>query len=333
MKKNLHLFFILSSLNGFTQTYYDVKFVARDTSQSLISIVPYWNKNEYHRLRLTNKELNFKEDTVSSEKTVSDCEMGFKVLDSTEKSYRIEWRYLKNLKQAEDTLFKNGEFDEFYSKYQELKIIYTTNELGTFNQFENLDEIDSMMGDIIDIVKKKHLDPIKGDAKQKKRLEEYYETILNKNALVQRLFTGPISQFHNMLGFQCYLDDTLSFKIDIPNPVNGEKIAQEGYLYISSIDTTTNEVEFVQELYPDSEKLNKFTFDVIKKAAGKNNKEVSELEKTSIFEVSLYNQYFINLDTSTPTYVKISKDTFTTDKKTKKSTLQRRELTIVELLE
>lgn len=323
------------SINVSAQEYYDVEYVARDTTQSKISAIAYWNKKESHTFRFTQKELKYTADTVSSEKIQNDYEMRFNVIDSTEKSYKIRWDFMRSLKKKGQKTEEqeNLIISQLYDKYKDLQLVYTTDELGALNEFENLPKLTAMMDEIVNLLKKPLLDTTKFESpKKRKQFEEYMAIFLNKDYILKKTFLEPITQFHNLMGFSCYLNDTLSFKMKAPNSIDGGLIVYDGYLFIESADST-GEVQFIQELYPDEEQVNKMTFDFLSKTIGKGNKEMKDLEKTTMFGVDDYNRYFIDLDKGLPTFVKTIRETYTKNRETKKTTVQKQDILIIELIE
>lgn len=329
----LILFFL--SINISAQEYYDVEYIARDTSQSKISAIAYWNKKESHTYRFTQKELKYVADTVSSEKIQNDYEMRFNVIDSTEKSYKIRWDFIRSLKNKgrKEEEQENLVMSQLYDKYKDLQLIYTTDELGAMEEFENLPKLSEMMDEIVTILKKPLFDTMKFESpKKRKQYEDYMSAFLNKDYLLKKTFLEPITQFHNLMGFSCHLNDTLSFKMKAPNNLDGGLIIYDGYLFIESIDST-GEVQFIQELYPDEEQVNKMTFDFLNKTIGKDNKEMKDLEKTTMFGVDDYNRYFINLDKGLPTFVKTSRETYIKNRETNERTVQKQDILIIELIE
>jgi hypothetical protein len=319
----------------FAQDYYDVKFIAQDTSQAKISAIAYWNKKESHTYRFTQKELKYIADTVSSEKIQNDYEMKFNVIDSTEKSYKIRWDFLRSLKKTstKEEEQENEIMSKLYNKYNDLKLIYKTDELGAMGEVENLPKLYEMMDDIVNIMKKPLFDTMKFESpKKRKQFEEYMSVFLNKDYILKKTFLEPITQFHNLMGFACHLNDTLSFKMKAPNNIDGGPIVYDGYLFIESLDST-DEVQFIQELYPDEEQVNKMTFDFLNRTIGKGNKEMKDLEKTTMFGINDYNRYFIDLNRGLPTFVKTIRETYTKNKETEEQNLQKQDILIIELIE
>lgn len=329
----LLLFFL--SINISAQEYYDVEYIARDTSQSKISAIAYWNKNESHTYRFTQKELKYTADTVSSEKIQNYYEMRFNVIDSTEKSYKIRWDFIRSLKnkgQKEEEQV-NLIMSQLYDKYKDLKLIYTTDELGAMGDFENLPKLSEMMDEIVNILKKPLFDTMRFESpKKRKQFEDYMSVFLNKDYILKKTFLEPITQFHNLMGFSCHLNDTLSFKMKAPNNIDGGLIVYDGYLFIESIDST-GEVQFIQEMYPDEEQVNKMTFDFLNKTIGKGNKEMKDLEKTTMFGVDDYNRYFVDLNKGLPTFVKTIRETYTKNRETNEKSVQKQDILIIELIE
>jgi hypothetical protein len=334
-KFSLLLLLFFSSFNLFAQDYYDVHYVARDTTQSKISAIAYWNKKESHTFRFTQKELKYTADTVSSEKIQNDYEMRFNVIDSTEKSYKIRWDFMRSLKKKDQKVEEqeNLIMSQLYDKYKDLQLVYTTDELGAMDKIEDLPKLTAMMDEIVNLLKKPLFDTTKFESqKKRKQFEEYMSVFLNKDYILKKTFLEPITQFHNLMGFSCYLNDTLSFKMKAPNSIDGGLITYDGYLFIESIDST-GEVQFIQELYPDEEQVNKMTFDFLNKTIGKGSKELKDLEKTTMFGVNDYNRYFIDLDKGIPTFVKTIRETYIKNKVTEEQTLQKQDILIIELIE
>lgn len=330
MKKFIYVFIFILTHKLFAQeSYYDVKYIARDTTQFQVSTIAYWNKGDKYRYHVVQKEIIYESDSIKSEKSIFDSEIELLVLDSTEKSYELEWRIVKNLSNSN---LKDNEFDEINKKYCDLRLLYKTDETGALLEYHTLNEVNQLANEITNFIKKKIADTLKFDSPEKKNLfDNYLALYLSPNALVEKLFTNPVSHLHNMYGYGSFLNDTLSFKMKTKNSINGELIENDGLIYVASIDST-NEVQFIQELYPDKATLNKLTLDVLKKSHHNQN-EVNELEKNFSFDAEFYNQYFIDLNNGVANFVRVTKSVFLTDKKTNEGNLQRRDVLTIERIE
>src|SRR5688572_21152568 len=99
-------------------------------------VVAYWQKTEQKKLsitRTTKKTETGKSPVINT----NTCEAQLKIVDSTKEGYTIEWTY----KDAGTVAKKYPELSNITSLFSNLKIIYTTDDVGSFKELVNYEDV------------------------------------------------------------------------------------------------------------------------------------------------------------------------------------------------
>jgi hypothetical protein len=102
---------------------------------STAQAITYWKKGEKQNYTITTEKIKLKgSDTTSKEMTTYDVEIS--VANVNDKYYTIEWAY-KNIK----TNSSDPTIQKLMNMTKNMKVIFKTNELGTFTEVVNWKEI------------------------------------------------------------------------------------------------------------------------------------------------------------------------------------------------
>src|SRR5690349_2140348 len=160
--------------------------VVTDTSAT---VVAYWKKGDKKTFVL-DKIIEKK----SKEKHVVDSakfELTVTVMEESDKGYTLEWRY-KLLALPKPP---GMEIPGIESLCNNLRILYTTDENGTFQEVRNLDEMISMLGKSYDLLLKssnypKEYEPFMNELKKMVSTKESVENLMMKD----------VQLFHQLYG-------------------------------------------------------------------------------------------------------------------------------------
>ena len=280
MKSIFILFIFLTSILGFSQT-----------DSTKVAFVSYWSVGDSYDFKISKITKKWDKDNQEKEDR-EEYVANFTVIDSTDDSYTIRWKYeneLKNTYQIPD------ELAEKFSKYSVTEIIYKTSEVGDFVEVVNWKEIsksmNGMFNDMISVLGQK-------DKKLKKFLEERFEPMkemYSSKEGIEGLVLKELQYFHYPMGVEFDYSEPLLYDDEIPNLLGGGLIKAKGKLTISSVDHEEGFCIMKQELNLDTEDTKKLILDVFKtlKIEGA---EADKMLKTAIFTINDNNifEYYFN---------------------------------------
>ncbi len=126
MKKLLMILFLSTGLTAFGQI---------NMKDSTVQAVTYWDKGEKQNYSVTIEKIKIKgADTTSRDIKTYDVEVT--VLNQSDNSYTIEWLY-KSVK----TNSTNPTTQELTNVTKDMKIVFKTDEFGTFTEVVNWEEV------------------------------------------------------------------------------------------------------------------------------------------------------------------------------------------------
>lgn len=279
MKSIFILFIFLTSILGFSQT-----------DSTKVAFVSYWSVGDSYDFKISKITKKWDKDNQEKEDR-EEYVANFTVIDSTDDSYTIRWKYeneLKNTYQIPD------ELAEKFSKYSVTEIIYKTSEVGDFVEVVNWKEIsksmNGMFNDMISVLGQK-------DKKLKKFLEERFEPMkemYSSKEGIEGLVLKELQYFHYPMGVEFDYSEPLLYDDEIPNLLGGGLIKAKGKLTISSVDHEEGFCIMKQELNLDPEDTKKLILDVFKtlKIEGA---EADKMLKTAVFTINdnnVFEYYF-----------------------------------------
>lgn len=297
------LFLIFCSQISFCQEISNSRWIAQDTTTSPISIIAFWKNGEIKDYYMSNKKNKYEEDSLISSKSINENITRISVLDSSEKSYTLQYEIINNLKKLENSSFKQmaNVVNDIKDQYtdSDFTLRYKTDELGAFDSYIDPEKTYAACDKIMETVKKKTLENLD---KKVKNLNPLLDKLMTGQKLFETMFGVNISNFHNLFGLKMGENDTLAF--DETNDVLENKLTARCILYINSIDTISHDVEYVIEKTYDSEDFSQYLNALFAK-----NKEIKKAIKNVSYDVFIKSQYFINYTTGWPTNINIIKNT------------------------
>lgn len=308
------LFFCPYLVNG--QQITDLKWISRDTTAASINILANWKKGETKKFRGKKKTKNYIGDSLISERLEADVILQFFVRDSTEHEYKMEYRILENLRNTSGD--PKLPLEELNLNEDSLVLRYTTDKRGIVKSYENRTFIENKMDELMKMIIKNSQEKLKYQSEgERETAKAIAEKIANGKVLFSKTYDVYVSQFHNLQGYSSGINDTLSYIETIPGTWGDKPVNFDCYLYITSIDTTTNEVRIDTEKYADMKGFMNDYVGYLKKTAENtgikpNEKLHDELVKMDM-KVETYIKSFIDLDTGWSTFFSVVKSVIVKD--------------------
>ena len=190
-----------------------VLFSQINVEDSTIQVIGYWNLKEKQSYSINYEKYKVKDskDTVDREKITYDVDIT--VLDSTVKSYTIEW-YYKNyqINSGNSELSK-----KMMSIAENVKVIIKTDEYGSFLEVVNDKEVQDYI--------KKGISKLKKEFKKTPNIDVVLKTLENtfsSKEAIQTLAVKDVHQFYTFHGAKYKLGEELNTTMKQQNLLGGE---------------------------------------------------------------------------------------------------------------
>ena len=290
-----------------------------------IAFVSYWSIVDSYNFKISKIKKQWKEGKLTKDQK-QDYIANFKVIDSTENSYTINWSYENDL----GNTYKIPEklLDRF-SKYKITEIKYKTSEVGYLIEILNWKEVgdtmNSMIVDIIEVLGDK--DEMKKDA-LKTALQPFKQIYSSKQG-VEQLVLKELQYFHFPMGLEYDITEPLLYDDELPNMLGGRPIKAKAKLYFENVDFEESFCVIKQELSLDP----KDTKDLLKqffKQMKLGNKEVKKALETAVLQIEDKNVFEYYYNPGIPHRIETIRETIIDIDKAKVKNIDK---TIIELID
>jgi hypothetical protein len=211
---------------------------------STVQAIGYWDKNEKQSYSVTTDKFKLKGTDTTSKESMK-YEVDITILDSTAKTYTIEWFYKNFSMETDNELIK-----KIMSIAQDMKVIIKTDENGAFTEVVNWKEVRDYIRKATDKMKEETKDIPKMEAIIN-QLEATYST---KEA-IESAAIKDIQQFYTFHGAKYKLGETLEGKIKVPNIFGGEPFDCDFSLSLDEINEEDNNYIMLATQTVDKEQL------------------------------------------------------------------------------
>ncbi len=231
-------------------------FAQINVADSSVQVIGYWSKNEKQSYNVISTKYKVVNGDTSNRQKLS-YGVDVVVTDSTEKSYTVEWQY-KTVNAEGADKFTNA----IMGLSSNTRVVIRTDEMGSFQQVVNLDEIQSLM--------KKALDKIKTDFKTvpniKKITDDVGKTLLTRES-IENQGIRDILQYYTFHGAKYTLGEEYK-KTLVSNGVPSVPVNVDMTVQLTEINPEDdNSVIRVWKTF-DVKQMTDATYQVIKNMAG-----------------------------------------------------------------
>jgi hypothetical protein len=267
---------VLICISGGAQNVYS------DTSST---IVGYWKKGERKNLQI----IHSKQQSKGNEKikvATSTYDVELLVLDSTAKNYTLQWTY-KNIEvKNSDDLTKR-----MASLTDGLRVIYKTDDLGSFEEVVNLEEVQAFVNKSLDLISSKSNDSLTNSITSRMRL--YF----NKREAIESLVLKEIKLYHTLYGNEFSLNSKIVQEIVLPNITGGAPFPATIQAWLSKLQPQNDFCQVIMDQQIDKVKGKEVLVDVIKKLLGELGDKALGTDIPGQIEVSDHNEFDMILST------------------------------------
>ncbi|WAC03008.1 hypothetical protein N7U66_05095 [Lacinutrix neustonica] len=205
-----------------------------------VSFIAYWSKGDNYNFKVTKIKKMWTNDKLTKNDSTQYI-ANFKVIDSTEKSYTIQWSYknylINTYKENLNKIYEDKKaVNEIVKKYDVTKVIYKTDEYGEFLEIVNWQDISklmsNMLGELEKSIQARKPDKLKEVKQAMKPLAEIYSS---KDG-IEQLILYELQYFHFPFGTEYDLNSPFEYEQELPNMVGGEPIKGNAKLSIVEVD-------------------------------------------------------------------------------------------------
>lgn len=268
-----------------------------------VSFIAYWSKGDSYDFKVTKVKKRWTNDKLTKNDSTQYI-ANFKVLDSTEKSYTIQWSYKNNLintyKKNLNKIYEDkNAINEIVKKYDVTKIVYKTDEYGEFLEIINWQEVSDLMSKMLGELEKSIQIRKPDKLKEVEKAMEPLAKIYSSKEGVEQLILYELQFFHFPFGSEYDVNIPFEYEQELPNMVGGEPI--KGNAKLSIIEVDFEELYCVLkeevELNPDDTKRQVI---MLLKKMGIEGKKAEDIMKTAIFDITDLNYYQYYYDPGIP---------------------------------
>jgi hypothetical protein len=251
-----------------------------------VSFIAYWSVGDIYEYKVSKIKQQIKEGKLVKDNKREYTAL-FEVLDSTDTSYTISWKYENDL--GNDFKIPEQLLEKF-SKYKFTEVKYKTSEVGEFIEILNWKEVSDILSNMIDDI----VEVLGEEDKEiKKVLEKTLKTVKNLYSTkqgIEQLVLKELQYFHFPLGYEFNTQETLTYVDELPNMFGGKPIKADTKVFFESVDIEDGFCIFKQELDIDpKDALNMIK--VVFKKLGVSDDKFEDALKTSKFEITDRNIY------------------------------------------
>ena len=257
--------------------------VATDSSAP---VVAYWQKAEKKQLSITRTTQKTNAGKAAARVT-NTCEASLQIKDSTAEEYTIEWTY----KDAGSAVKGKPQLNDLNSLLTNLKIIYTTDDVGMFKELVNYEEMRSFLHKAMDAMFKLAQDTT-GLYLAKKELLQ----IFSSRESLEQILLRDIALYHSAYGleysFTPHIEETA-----LPNFLGGDPWPAHISLKLSQLKPKQNFAQVYIDQEIDQEKAAVIMKQFVSKMAASQGKEVPQDEMPTSLIIKDHTEFDIILST------------------------------------
>ena len=192
-------------------------------------IVAYWHKGDSQKIQTKEGFIEY-EGTKVIKKEVTTSLVDISVLEETDSSYMIEWNYIDGSTEKLNTGEEEEEdiYKEIEKLFNKLRVVFKTNEFGSFQEVTNMDEINTSLNKSLEEFVNNNFD----DKKEGEMFFELMSAFLQSDKMVEQI-SSEIQTYHYYLG-DVFSDTLVSYVEDRQSQMGKEIIPIKGVVEAKS---------------------------------------------------------------------------------------------------
>lgn len=244
-----------------------------------ISFVTYWSKGDVFEYQI-NKIAKTWRDGKLRKQEKGGYKARLEVLDSGATYYRVQWTYEMDPRQ----FFRlPAQVQNLAVKLGEMKVIYRVSELGELQKLENWQEVHQTWREISEMVLQAYGEKL-SDA-ERATVKSGLDAILqayNSSEGITSLFLKDLQVLHFAFGSAFKVGETLEYEDQLPNMMGGKPLKADAKLFISQVDTTTQQCVLRHQMHVNPEAAKTFMIQILQKMGATKEEVKKELGQAKI---------------------------------------------------
>lgn len=229
---------------------------------STVQVVTYWGLNESYNYEIVQKSTTYSDGNISKIDSTK-MRVNISVIDSTENSYTMKWQFtdydIEGLSLTPD----------LEKLLKERRFIYRINELGSFEELLNWEEIRDNTKAITD-----KAFGYMNMADSIKSMIEGLTGTTNTKHYIETKGIETVQLFHTFMEVALTKGEPIELDVPVPNSINPAKpFIAKGVLWLDEIYPEDNDYVVRYQQQVDKEQLSSFLKDYMKMLTEKTGKE------------------------------------------------------------
>ena len=264
-----------------------------------VSFIAYWSKGDTYDFKVTKVKNRWTNDKLTKSDSTQYI-ANFKVLDSTEKTYTIQWSYKNTYKENLDKIYEDKKtVNEIIKKYDVTKIVYKTDEYGEFLDIINWQEISDLMSNMLGELEKSIQIRKPDILKEVEKAMEPLAKIYSSKEGIEQLILYELQFFHFPFGSEYDVNIPFEYENELPNMVGGEPIKGNAKLSIEEVDFEELYCVLKEEVVLNPNDTKRQVIMLLKKM-GIDGSKSEEIMTTAVFDITDLNYYQYYYDPGIP---------------------------------
>ena len=298
-----------------------------------IAFIAYWSKGDSYDFKVTKIKKRWTNDKLTKNDSTQYI-ANFKVIDSTEKSYTLQWTFKNFLtnsyRENLHKLYENKQaLNDIVKKYDVTKVIYKTDEYGEFLEIINWKDISALMSNMLGELEKSIKIRKPDKINEVRQAMAPFAEIYSSKEGIEQLIVYELQYFHFPFGTEYDTNEPFEYEQELPNMVGGEQpIKADAKLSIVETDFENFYCVLKEESTINPDDTKRQVISLFKKM-GIEGKKAEEMMKTAIFDITDLNYYQYYFDPGVPHRIYGSRKTILNMDNTKVENIEELEIELI----
>ncbi|MDN3494201.1 hypothetical protein [Winogradskyella bathintestinalis] len=271
-----------------------------------VAFVAYWSIGDDYDFKVSKVKREWKND-VQTKKDSSQYIANFRVLDSTDKSYKIQWTYKNNIvstfQEKAEKIFEDKEaVNQILKKNDLSKVIYKTNELGEFIEILNWKEIGEstklLLKEMLNSFEKKNPEKV---SELRNALNPIIEIYSSKQG-IEQLAISELQYFHFPFGMEYDITTPIEYEQELPNILGGKPILADATITFEEVDFENSFCSLKEESIINPNDTKRVVQELFKRMKIDESKTKETIDN-AIFDITDLNYYQYYYNPGVPHYI------------------------------
>lgn len=297
-----------------------------------VSFIAYWSKGDSYDFKVTKVKKNWTNDSLTKNDSTQYI-ANFKVLDSTESNYKIQWSFKNNLintyKENLNKIYEDkNAINEIVQKYDVTKVIYKTDEFGEFIEITNWQEISSFMSKMLEELERSIQIRKPDKVNEVKKAIAPLAQIYSSKDGIEQLILYELQYLHFPFGSEYDINNPLEYEQELPNLVGGEPIKGNAKLSIEEVNFNEFYCVLKEEVVINPDDTKRQVIMLLKKM-GIEGRKAEDIMKTAVLDITDLNYYQYYYDPGVPHRIYGSRKTLINMENTKVENFEKLEVELI----